>query len=306
MKQSKTVLLTTIYPAAKNFMDSFFESLQKQTYKNFDILVINDGFKNFSSHKTQYSDLNLIEILSSESPAKNREVGIKKVIELGYKFLIFGDSDDFFSENRIQESIKALKHNDIVINELTLYKDDNYCVDNFLKNNLDDTNPLNENIIDGNIFGFSNIAIRVNIIEQPIDFNSQIIAVDWFFISTLFLQNKWLNIIFLKDVVTYYRQYNSNTIGYSLMLDRKKLDMGLKVKYIHYMTLINYCEKYNYNNLIGVYKEKFKQIKNLNKKLINKSFKNKYICVVNSNIDKIFSGWWSEIIMLEDFYNYEN
>ncbi|MBA7520020.1 hypothetical protein ES705_12108 [subsurface metagenome] len=270
MKKSDAVFLTTIFPASKKYLDDFFTSLQRQTYRNFDILVINDRVDNFNSYITQYPDLSIIEIISELTPAKNRETGINKALELDYKFIVFGDSDDYFSENRMQKSLEVLKNNDIVINELTLFSHNNRN-NNFLTTHLKDINSLQEKNFNSNIFGFSNIAVRSEIIESPIDFEDNLIAVDWFFITTLLLR-KPRQVQFLKEVQTYYRQYDNN-----------------------------HFEKYSL-----IFSNKLKQVQKLREELSNPSFKKKYIDIVNSNITEIFSGWWSEIITLEEFYMYEN
>ncbi len=304
MAKSETVFLTTIFPASKPYLNDFFKSLQNQTYKKFDILVINDGINNFNNYKIQYPDLNIIEIISNQSPAKNRETGINKVVELGYKYIIFGDSDDYFSENRIQKSIEALKCNEIVINDINLFGN-NKSIDNFFTNNLEKVDLLQENIFDSNVFGFSNIAIRSEIVNALVNFDVNLIAVDWYFITTLLL-NRSMKIKFLKEAQTYYRQHDDNTIGISTILTEKKLELGLKVKQSHYHALIEYCKNNNFENYSLILENKLIQVLKLNEELSNPVFKENYINIVNFNIKHVFSGWWSEIITLEDYYKYES
>lgn len=304
MNNPETVFLTTIFPASKPYLNDFFKSLQNQTYKNFDILVINDGIDNFSAYKTQYSDLKIIECISEQTPAKNRESGINKTIELGYKNIILGDSDDYFSNNRIQKSVEALQNNKIVVNDINLFYD-NKSTDNFFTNNLKNINLIQENILDANVFGFSNIAFSSDIINLPVKFDDNLIAVDWYFITTLLI-NHPVKLNFLDGVQTYYRQHENNTIGMSMLLTEKKLELGLNVKQKHYYALIEYCKTNKLENKLFNLEHKLKQIQDLKEKLSNAEFKEKYISIVNASIKQIFSGWWSEIMTLEEFYKYEN
>nr|WP_262914707.1 hypothetical protein [Gelidibacter sp. F63206] len=285
-------------------MDDFFISLQNQTNADFDVLVINDGIKNFETYKAKYASLNIIEVKAAESPAKNREIGINTVLELGYKCIVFGDSDDYFSENRIKRSIKSLEENDLVFNELTVFGE-SFRIENFLAKEIKNLDRIQETIFDGNVFGLSNIAVRSEMILRKLDFDKNLIAVDWFFITTLLIQNNY-KIKFLGDVQTYYRQYNNNTIGMSLLLTDQKLELGIKVKEIHYSALIRYCNTYALESYTTLFENKLKQIQNLKVELKNDAFKRRYIKFINSNFKAVFTGWWSEIINLETYFKYEN
>ena len=72
----KTAFLTTIFTMNKQYLYDFFDSLKNQTYQNFDVIVVNDGYKDFEKIKTLYNEkLNIIELQHSNTPAKNREHG---------------------------------------------------------------------------------------------------------------------------------------------------------------------------------------------------------------------------------------
>ena len=91
----KIAFLTTIFPMKREYIYDFFNSLEQQTYKAFDIIVVNDGFENFEEIKKEYETLNIIELKYSNTPARNREHGINYCINNRYDIIIFGDSDDF-------------------------------------------------------------------------------------------------------------------------------------------------------------------------------------------------------------------
>ena len=302
MKNSKIAFLTTVFPNSESFLLDFLNSLNNQTFKNFDLIVINDGIYSFFEYIKNFPKLNFIEIKSNNTPAKNREIGINRVIELGYKFIIFGDSDDMFSENRIEKIIEAFEYNDIVINELTIF-DNKKFIKNFIsENTVSHIKPLNY-ILDSNIMGFSNIAINTKLINKPIKFENKIIAVDWYFSTILSITKP--RIKFLKNVNTYYRQHNNNIIGMSLLLNDEKLNLGIRVKKNHYKALMKYFKKNRFNNLGNIYAKKYLEIIKLENELQSINFKKNYIKIVNKNIRHIYSGWWSQIINLEKFYTYE-
>lgn len=211
-KNIKTAFLTTIFEMNKKYLNDFFKSLKNQTYKNFDIIVVNDGYKDFEKIVKLFDlRLNIIELKNGNSPAKNREYGINYCIDKKYDFLIFGDSDDYFKSNRIEKSLYFLKESDIVVNDLSLFDKNGIYEKKYLSNRLSNLEKVNfEFIKDKNIFGLSNTAIRLKNIKK-VTFNSKTVTVDWYFFKKLLKQG--LKAIFINETETFYRQYEYNKIG---------------------------------------------------------------------------------------------
>lgn len=211
----KTAFLTTIFPMDKQYLQDFFDSLKNQTDKNFDVIVVNDGYKNFEEIKSAYNQvLNIIELQYSNTPAKNREYGINYCIEKKYDVLIFGDSDDYFANNRVEKSLEFLKKSDILVNDLSLFGESGIYEEKYLSHRLKNLEVVNfEFIKDKNIFGMTNTAIKLKNITK-VSFDEKIIAVDWYFFKTLLGQG--LKAIFTNETVSFYRQYDNNTVGLSV------------------------------------------------------------------------------------------
>ena len=208
----KIVFLTTIFPMKEKYLIDFFDSLLVQSYKNFDIVVVNDGYRNFDILLKKYNKLNVIELKYSNTPAKNREYGINYVISKGYDILIFGDSDDYFSKNRVEKSVELLDNYDIVVNDLSLFNDNGIYEKLYFSNRIKNNSVVEYDFIkDKNIFGLSNTAIKLNILGNKIIFDKDIVAVDWFLYKKL-LKDRYMA-FFTNKIITYYRQYNNNIIG---------------------------------------------------------------------------------------------
>ena len=211
----RIAFLTTIFPMNEQYLVDFFNSLQNQTYNNFDVIVVNDGYKEFEEIKTVYNKtLNIIELQYSNTPSKNREYGINYCIDNKYDILIFGDSDDYFKRNRIEKSLELLKQNDIVVNDLSLFNENGIYEEKYLSHRLKNLDIVDfEFIKDKNIFGMTNTAIKLKNIVK-ITFDNKIVAVDWCFFQILLAQG--LRAIFTNETVSFYRQYENNTIGLSV------------------------------------------------------------------------------------------
>jgi len=203
--------LTTIFPMEGQFLIDFFDSLSGQTYDNFDVIVVNDGYDNFYDVKMKYQNLSIIELPYSDTPAKNREYGINYCIKRKYDILIFGDSDDYFSNNRVELSLNMLNSNDIVVNDVSLFSDRGVYETMYISNRLSDNSKVNFNYIKNkNIFGLSNTALKINILSK-VSFDKDLVAVDWYLYKGL-LKNG-CKAIFTNKAITYYRQHKDNTIG---------------------------------------------------------------------------------------------
>lgn len=265
----KIAFLTTIFPINDEFLTDCFDSLEQQTFKKFDIIVVNDGYQKFDTIKKKYINLNIIELPYKNTPSKNREYGINYVKTMGYDVVIFGDSDDYFEKNRIEKSIELLKAHDIVVNDLSLFNTHGIYNRQYLSNRISNHTIIDfAFILEKNIFGLSNTAIKLDLIDS-VDFDPSLIAVDWYFFSLLLLKAK--DAIFTNETQTFYRQYSDNTIGIG-EITRKSIYNMLKVKKIHYglMQKHHYYYEELYNKVIEL--DNTKNFSNLSTFTINYPF----------------------------------
>ena len=106
MKKNENEKVTVIIPVYNQdkYISTAIDSVLKQTYKNFEILVINDGstdnteeiLKNYGSKITYVNQKN-----QGTSVAWNRAIEIADT-----KYVIGLDSDDEFKPNTVEETIK--------------------------------------------------------------------------------------------------------------------------------------------------------------------------------------------------------
>ena len=101
---NKVLVFTVIYPQADIYINEFFECLKSQTFRDFDLLIVNDGCDDISL-SLKFGEFNLKIIDSYLSPAKNRELGIRYAFENNYQKLIFCDPSDI--EFEVSDEIPA-------------------------------------------------------------------------------------------------------------------------------------------------------------------------------------------------------
>jgi len=273
--KSETLILGCVYPGVESYMEDYLNSIWKQTHQDFDLLILGNG------------------------PALElRLKAIAHAVLEGYKYLVFTDTDDFFSSNRVRLSLTWLqKGYDFVFNEIELVG----ILGDTLEHNVLQRIGVEKEygnvdaIIDRNIFGLSTTAVKVECL-RGLEIPKNIIALDWWIYTMLLLgehQGK-----FLKNAITYYRQTGDNLVGMGGSLDEKRLKRGVEVKSLHYENAALYEGS-------AIFKRKRGDTRLLEKKLEDDVFKKKYIEVINKNMKEIYNGWWSEILSLGEWEKYE-
>lgn len=273
------------------FLEEFVCSLYMQTYKNFDILIVNDNYKGRLNIFEKLGNINIIDLSSCNyNPSQIRNYILEYVIKSDYDILIWGDIDDIFSSNRVEEILNTYKkdvafyYNDLVIKNTNK---DFFCgklKENVSHNDLDDFNFI----------GLSNSALNINLLRKY-DFKincdlDNCIAFDWLLYTLLLKQN--FKGIKVNSTKTYYRIHNDNIVGLTNKLNKKNLFIGLEVKTFQYKVLSEYDV---------IFKNKLKNIIQLSEKLKSNDYIDKYIEYVNTNYYQN-TFWWQNIIIdnLED------
>jgi len=267
----------------EQYLLDFLDSLKDQTYHIFDLIIVNDGYPDFHKIRSQYTSLSIIELNPSTSPVKNREVGINYVLEQNYDILIFGDSDDYFKNNRIETSLRKLQEHDIVVNDLTLFNQNGIFNEKYLSNRVLNNSEITlEMILHKNIFGLSNTALRCSILEKC-TFSSELIALDWYLFTILLLKGH--KAIFTNETVTFYRQHGHNIVGLG-QRSKESLLRTLSVKEKHYGVLKQFYPQY-----LPLYEE----MNVLHDKIRDENY-------LNDLLDQVidYPLWWEELKSIKE------
>lgn len=290
----KILFGAVIYKGVEKYLDEFIESIVNQSFNKFDTLIVNDGLKDVKYINKINYEINNCTILELSNynlnPSQIRLEIIKYSIKEGYDLLIFADSDDTFSNNRI-ESIKnsysnkiAFYYNDLIIKESKV---------DFFSGKLPKA-VKNKNLLDDyNFIGMSNSAININKIKNivcKINNLKECIAFDWYF-YTLLIKSGFEGLK-VENTNTYYRIYEENIAGFTNKLNYKNLINGIKVKKFQYKSLSKleplFLEKYN----------KFIKLEYILKN--DETIMLNYINYINDKYkNSVF--WWENIKLIDEF-----
>jgi hypothetical protein len=97
----KICVFSVIFPANLIYFNDFLESINDQDCKDFDIVLFNDGVQNLEAYTEKFKSLEFKIYPVSGTPAKIREQAIELLANSTYEKIIFSDTDDYFSSNRI-------------------------------------------------------------------------------------------------------------------------------------------------------------------------------------------------------------
>ena len=244
----KTVFSTVIYKQAKSFIPDFIKSVDNQSDKDFDLLIINDNFnqEELADIKAQIDgmthglNIHVVDLYDKHlSIAGTRIQMIAAAKELGYDLMIIGDVDDTFSPNRVEEIKNACKlDKSAVFFYNKLVTDSGKEVFSHVSAKVDSIRQISQ----GNFIGMSTSAIRLELITEDfiLSLNEGDCPVfDWYLFSRILLDVGYG--ILVPDTSTIYRIYDNNEVG--VTRDIKK---ELEVKRVHYKNLAKRYEYFDY------------------------------------------------------------
>ncbi|MCB0443683.1 MAG: hypothetical protein KDC50_06490, partial [Flavobacterium sp.] len=117
---NNTAFCSVIFPGNLIYLDDFLCSLENQTDTSFDLLLFNDGVKELENYlinrKLSFKIINAIGGTIGEV----RTFLFFFFLKSEYKLFIFGDTDNYFSANRVEDCKKKLDEVDILANDLIL------------------------------------------------------------------------------------------------------------------------------------------------------------------------------------------
>ncbi|OAZ03094.1 glycosyltransferase family 2 protein [Flavobacterium succinicans] len=163
-----------------NDLDRCLKSLQNQTYKNFEVLVCDDGSTdNTKEVVDKFSSLLTIQYIKGENfggPARPRNNGIQKAKG---DIIAFLDSDDWWYPNKLAVSLPYLKEYDLVHHELDIYKNGKSLIGRTKSRSLGG-NYFIDLIVNGNAVVNSSVVIKKEIVDLVGDIteDKKLIAVE--------------------------------------------------------------------------------------------------------------------------------
>jgi hypothetical protein len=137
-----------------------------------------------------------------------------------------------------------------------------------------------DDIIDRNLFGFSNTALRAACLSRNPGFDDGVTAVDWLVFTRLLLADK--RAVFTNRTVSFYRQHGGNTAGFAACISMKSLLKSVAVKAQHYRKCARFCGDF------GHYRTAFRRLEEI---LEKPGGRNAYLKLARAKTQR-YPLWW--------------
>jgi len=225
-------VLATIFPANLPYFPSFLSSLEKQSDRNVKLLLANDGVDQLSVNTTIPYDV----IPVTGNPLAVRIQLMQEAVNMGYQKLIFGDTDDEFSLNRVEVVSELLDRFPVVCNDLDIMNTaGKITAAGYWGARLPEEAIINSSFLaDKNCVGFGSVALTADTFAQLRAFKpAEVLAPDWYY---FYLLSQICPIAFTGNCATHYRQHANNTIGLG-RITADRIIFSVKVKLAHYAAI---------------------------------------------------------------------
>lgn len=231
-------IIIPVYNAQK-YLSDCLDSVLRQSYKHFEVILINDGSRDNSLNLCQqYVQLDgRISCIHQENagPGAARNAGLAQATG---DYLLFIDSDDLLLPGALEAMIRAIQGNDLVIARFSLNTSSGKSIRGLINHSmsLDKFAFLDKLSIWPGAYYYSalwnKLYLRSIVYQNQISFRTDFIwGEDCLFNMTYYLYVKKINII--RDVVY---QYNRKVTGLSWK-SGFQLHKGIKIKRAIYRAL---------------------------------------------------------------------
>lgn len=216
-----TPLVSIIVPVynGERYLEACLNSIRKQTYKNIEVICVDDGSKDYSPHIIQhFCDIDKRFVLLCQ---QNQHAGVARNYGLSQshgEFVIFLDADDIFRYDMIRSLVKAAADNnaDIVMFNHYYYINSKISATRHLMRLKYQNISKKPSQIADEIFNLDsgipwNKFYRAAFVrETGIQFQDLVSCNDVYFTKLVSLYAN--NIYFLNKAFVYYRVANSNSL----------------------------------------------------------------------------------------------
>lgn len=220
-KDTITILMATYN--GEQYLQEQLESLQKQNYDNWKLIVGDDGSKDRTLEILtgfQQQCPNQVEIIRNDPPTgspKTNFMGLLKKADTSY--IMFCDQDDIWKPDKIQVTLECMKNLEkeqeipvLVHTDLSVYYNGTVIAESFFEyQNLPPNEELNSLLVQNSVTGCTMMINRClqKKMEEVSNCNSMIMHDYW----AALIAVVYGRIGFVKEPTMYYRQHQGNSVG---------------------------------------------------------------------------------------------
>ncbi len=283
----KLVVVSVLFPSAKPFFDTYFQSIADQEDQEFLWHVYLDGvYEGDIPFLSQQPDR--IEICPKGlTPVEIREYIVRCEHEGPGSHLCFADVDDIMLPNKTAMMKQVLGHHEMAFHDMETIDGSgrvltaSYFEGRYIPDETQITDLLHRNYI-----GLSNMGARKDILYHALPFPKNFILADWWFAMIACLQG-----VVPKKITTgliQYRQHGDNFIGDNQRINEHQLKQAIEIKKRHLRALSS--RKELSDNLRNDVKSYLRKVMDLQETLLIPTAMEQYIDWIAKQLPSY--TWW--------------
>ncbi|RME52828.1 MAG: glycosyltransferase [Deltaproteobacteria bacterium] len=233
---SEICVISTIFPANAPYFEDFFRAYATQTRRDFDLILFDDGGSgmDIAAWRSRFRKIEVIPVPPGKTPAEVRAFLTGWVAASDYTYVVFADSDDTCTPNRVEDAVAQLEKAAFVFHDMNLIDADHgLLAPAYWRARLRPGEAIARPFLERkNVLGFGNTSVRKSALF-PVDIPAGLRAADWFYFSVVLGDRKAR---FTTKSLVNYRQHAHNLSGLGPMTPARLHDL-CEVKEVHYRHL---------------------------------------------------------------------
>jgi hypothetical protein len=225
---------TTIYSGVEPYLSDWFCSLRKQTDHEFELWIGLDGLTSDSIQQLLGTEFEATWVMAAAgaTPAEIRDQALTR-IAAKCSGVVLVDSDDRMHPTRVEAAKASLEHSDLTGCALRIIDERGESLGRDFS--LPAHVAPDEVLPRHNVFGFSNSAIRSEMLRQCLPLPGEAVLVDWVLATRAWLLGARLSFDPVPRMD--YRQYSANTarLQYPIHVDQVVSDTALVQQHFRVM-----------------------------------------------------------------------
>ena len=206
MPAERLALFTTVYPGVERYLAPWYDSVQTQTDRDFDLWIGTDGLTPQAVTEAigVAPAASWLEARNGDTPARLRTAALERLVS-EYSGVVFVDSDDVLHASRVAAAREGLRQHDVTACALQIIDADGHDVGAVFGPDGADLEAL---LPRHNVFGLSNSAYRSTVLERCLPAPDECILMDWLLVTRAWAAGASLGFDGTPRMA--YRQYAAN------------------------------------------------------------------------------------------------
>lgn len=198
---------TTIYPGVEAYLQDWYRSVREQSDRDYQLWIGLDTLPVDVAIDAMGGDpgATWVTAVPGDTPAQIRQQALERIVET-CEGVVLVDSDDILHPSRVAAAREALSSSDLAGCALRLV--DHEGADLRLTFGLPPMVRPEDLLPRNNVFGFSNSAVRTNLLRRCLPIPAMAVLVDWFLATKAWLYGARL--AFDEIARMDYRQHGAN------------------------------------------------------------------------------------------------